>query len=405
MLKNKDVKRLIFINIIIIIVFTIITIGFNYRNYQLLNKLIIDNNAYVANTLIEKHPELEDEIIEAIIDAHNNDKKILNKYGLDNIEVYNQFAKVKSLKKQIIFNNVVIVSVMFMIMLLVTIIYIIREHQQIKKINKYLYKVLSDNYTFDIREYEEGDISNLRNDIYKVTTKLKNMSEKSIADKKYLESVLSDISHQIKTPLTSMYVINDLLLNDEMDAKTRKEFLNKNRLQLERMEWLVGSLLKMSRLDSGSEVLNHHKVVVKDLINIALEPLKIPMELKDITLITNIPDNIYFEGDLKWSSEALINIIKNAYEHTPIGGEIKIVSTDNPLYVEISITDNGEGISEEEIPLIFKRFYKGSSNKESIGIGLNMAKMIIEKQNGVIEVNSEKGKYTTFIIRIYKKNI
>jgi len=405
MLKNKDVKRLIFINIIIIIVFTIITIGFNYRNYQLLNKLIIDNNAYVANTLIEKHPELEDEIIEAIIDAHNNDKKILNKYGLDNIEVYNQFAKVKSLKKQIIFNNVVIVSVMFMIMLLVTIIYIIREHQQIKKINKYLYKVLSDNYTFDIREYEEGDISNLRNDIYKVTTKLKNVSEKSIADKKYLESVLSDISHQIKTPLTSMYVINDLLLNDEMDAKTRKEFLNKNRLQLERMEWLVGSLLKMSRLDSGSEVLNHHKVVVKDLINIALEPLRIPMELKDITLITNIPDNIYFEGDLKWSSEALINIIKNAYEHTPIGGEIKIVSTDNPLYVEISITDNGEGISEEEIPLIFKRFYKGSSNKESIGIGLNMAKMIIEKQNGVIEVNSEKGKYTTFIIRIYKKNI
>ncbi len=405
MLKNKSVKQLILINIIIFIVFGIITILINYNNYRLYNNLIINNNAYIANALIEKYPEKENEIIEAIESAHNNDKDILNKYGLDNIDLYNQFKKVEILRNNIVVNNLIVIGTMFILMFMIIIIYIIREYRQIRSIDKYLYKILSDNYSFDIREYEEGDLSNLRNDIYKVTTKLKNMSEKSLADKKYLENVLSDISHQIKTPLTSMYVINDLLLTDEMNNKTRKEFLNKNKVQLERIEWLVTSLLKMSRLDSGSVILNHHKVVAKDLINMAIDPLNIPIELKEITLTINIPDDIYYNGDIKWSSEALINIIKNAYEHTPIGGTINIEAIDNPLYLEISIKDNGEGIAKEEIPLIFKRFYKGSSNKESIGIGLNMAKMIIEKQNGIIEVESIKDKYTIFKIRFYKKNI
>jgi signal transduction histidine kinase len=290
-------------------------------------------------------------------------------------------------------------------MLSVTIVFLIKQYRKIRNIDDYLYRILNDNYALDIREYEEGDLSNLKNDIYKVTVKLKNMSEQSLAAKKYLEDILSDISHQIKTPLTSMYVINDLLMNDEMKPKVRKDFLNKNRIQLERMEWLVTSLLKISRLDSGSIILNKKEVNVLELVNNSLEPLRIPMELKAIEVTLNIEPHLTFIGDLKWTSEALINIIKNAYEHTLEGGKITIEALDNPLYTLISITDNGEGIDKKDLPLIFKRFYKGNSNKESIGIGLNMAQMIIERQNGVIEVDSTKGEYTTFTIKFYKKNI
>ena len=247
-------------------------------------------------------------------------------------------------------------------------------------------------------------MSNLSNDIYKVTVKLKEQNDITRKDKKYLEEILSDISHQLKTPLTSMYVINDLLDTD-LDDNIRKEFLQKNKAQLSRIEWLVTSLLKISRLDSGTIVLKPKKIKLETLINKSLEPLLIPMELKNINLKLDIDFNMKMVIDLNWTSEALINIIKNACEHTDENGTIRIYSEDNPIYQAIIIEDNGNGISEDDLPFIFERFFKGKSNKESIGIGLNMAKKIIDMQKGDISVKSEIGKYTAFTIKFYKNVI
>ncbi len=397
-MKNRKIYFILFTLVFLLGLVQIIII-FNEKT-KIYRNNIINNNAYIINAIIEKHPELEKEIIEDLIQNKKNvDRTILEKYGLDNTDIisYYDVENNNLLKDEIIKYLVFVLSLVF-----IYVLYVINENRKIKQIDKYIKDILNNKDTFDIRDYNEDELSKLKNDIYKITMLLKEEKENTLSEKKNLEVILSDISHQIKTPLTSMYVINDLLLDDNLDKKKRKEFLNKNRLQLERIEWLVTSLLKISRLDSGTIKLKKEKININNLIEKVIEPLKIPIELKNQKLIINSPNDLFIKVDLNWTIEALINILKNAYEHTKINGEIKIDVLDNPIYTEINITDNGEGISKDDINHIFERFYKGENNKESIGIGLNMAKTIIEKENGIIEVTSEKNKYTTFKIKFYK---
>lgn len=399
-MKNRKIYFGLFI-IIFLLGFCLI-INENNRKYDSYTNLIINNNAYLIESIIKNHPELEEEIINNIISEKNNTNglQILEKYGLDESDIminYKANYKSKTLKR-----DITLYIIFVLIIIIIYIFYLINENKKIKQINKYIEDILNNKDTFDIRDYNEDVLSKLKNDIYKITNLLKEEKEKTIKEKKNLEITLSDISHQIKTPLTSMYVINDLLFNDKLDKNKKKEFLNKNRLQLERIEWLVTSLLKISRLDSGVIKLKKEEVKITDLIIKSLEPLKIPIELKKQEIIIDIPDNLKIKVDINWTVEALINILKNAHEHTNKNGIIEIKAIENPIYTEITIKDNGEGIDESDISHIFERFYKANNNKESIGIGLNMAKTIIEKENGQIEVESKKNKYTDFKIKFYK---
>ena len=281
-----------------------------------------------------------------------------------------------------------------------------KRYREIEKLSGYLRQIHSGDYTLDVRDNVEGELSILKNEIYKVTIMLSEQRALLQKDKVQLMNAISDISHQLKTPLTSMMMMSDLLSTPDLPAEKRMEFTRNLRNQLERLEWLVSSLLKLSKIDAGTTQFKNEPVLVEKLVQKALENLLIPIEIKEQTVSISGEKSVAIFGDFQWTVEALINILKNCVEHTPVGGAITISSNDNVLFTEISITDNGIGIAKEDLPNIFKRFYKGkNASKESVGIGLAMAHSIITSQNGDIEVKSKKGEGTSFRIKFYKQVI
>jgi signal transduction histidine kinase len=284
-----------------------------------------------------------------------------------------------------------------------SIVYTVRRYKDIERLSGYLRKIYSGDYSLDIRDNVEGELSILKNEIYKVTLILSKQAELLKTEKEQLADAISDISHQLKTPLTSMTVMTDLLNKDNLAPEKRKEFTKNLELSLKRMEWLLTSLLKLAKLDAGTVKFKKELVEVGDLLGQVTRPLLIPMELKEQKLTVRGEAGITFLGDKGWTAEALINILKNCIEHTQNGGEITISFEENPIYTEIIIKDNGDGIDKEDLPFIFKRFYRGkNASEDSVGIGLAMAKSIITSQGGDVSVSSEKQEGSSFCVKFYK---
>lgn len=393
-------KRNILLICIILIIGVISCLIVNRNCYHKQEELLLKTNSYIVNEILKISPELEEKLMKITIESYNQDLSKLEEYGIT-LETLQYLKKDSFLKKDMILSNSLILVTTVLLILVIIIINKRKEEEKIIEIEKYITEILNDNYSLDIRDYTETHLSHLKNYIYKMTVKLKEAKDLSHKDKLYLEETLQDISHQLKTPLTSMYITNELLEKDLTKSK-RQELLTKNYEQLNRIEWLVTSLLKLSMLDSGTIKLNIRKNSCKDVVTSAIKSLEIPIELKGLDLNIDINENITTKFDFNWTSEAILNIVKNAYEHTDKGG-IYITSEKNPIYTEIKIRDTGNGISKDDIRHIFERFYRGSSNtKESIGIGLNMSKKIIDLQKGDIFVESNK-EGTTFSIRFYNK--
>ena len=381
-------KKIIFIEFIVLIFILFLTFLISNKIYDSYKNVILKNNAYILNESKDK------QVIEIIKDININDISLdeIYKYGYKEYEL-------PYLKKKIYIYSYLISISLYLLIITIFNIYNYKRTKKIIDLDEYLLKVLSGNYSLNIRDYKENEISKLKNDIYKVTVKLKEKNINLENDKNYLEELLSNISHQLKTPLTSLYVINDLLLDEKLDNEKQKEFLIKNRNQLEKMEWLITNLLKLSRLDSGVVKLEKENIKFNDFIDKTLEPLMINLELKNIKLIKDGDLDSILNIDINWMGEAILNIVKNAYQYTK--DEIKISIKDNALYDEIIISDNGKGISDKDLPHIFERFYKSGKNKDSIGIGLNLSYKIITMHFGTIDVLVDNG--TKFIIKLYKQ--
>jgi signal transduction histidine kinase len=273
---------------------------------------------------------------------------------------------------------------------------------QVAGLSAYLRQIDAGDYALDVRDNGEGSFSLLKNDLYKVTVRLREQAELLQKDKTALSNLIADISHQIKTPLTSMGVLADLLAEDPPE-EDRRAFVERLRAQLGRIQWLVAALLKLARLDAGTAAFKSEPVALRELVRRALEPLQIPLEIKKQHLDVHGDDGASFTGDLNWSAEALTNVVKNCVEHTPEGGKIGIRYGANALYAEIIVSDDGGGIASQDLPNIFNRFYRGANAGEnSVGIGLALAKAIFNAQGGDIAVHSQRGMGTSFEIRLFR---
>ena len=275
-----------------------------------------------------------------------------------------------------------------------------KRYNKLSDLNNYLSAVCSGNYDLKISENTEGELSILSNNLYKVITILKSQNEMLIADKTYLADSLADISHQLKTPLTSMMVMTDLLKENNQPEK-RDEFLSIIEGQLDKMKWLITNLLKLSKLDAGTADFKREPFSIKVVIEQSIKPFLVTLDLKQIELINSVED-FTFTGDDGWTAEAFGNIIKNCIEHTDKNGRLEILSSRTSLYNSIIIRDNGCGIANEDLPHIFERFYHGkNSHSDSVGIGLALAKTVLEKERATVAVKSEVGVGSEFEIRFY----
>ncbi|VIF62789.1 two-component sensor histidine kinase [Clostridioides difficile] len=407
-LYNPEVKKFLSKYVTLMFVVIIISIGFSVINVSLTKDMIVRNNQAIIGTLSSKYPNLESEIVDIITQGksmENTDygKKILSKYNYDKSIRINSEPIISKLVLGTIKINIILVCIIFILIFVLVVRYFKSIYNDLSDMTKYVY-YSSEGKSFDMKnKNQEGQIGLLKTELLKMTTILNEKVELLKTEKIFLNNTISDISHQLKTPMTSLIMLNDLLYND-VPYEVKIDFLNKIKNQLNRMDWLIKSMLKLSKVEAKVINFKKDKVKFSELIHRAMQSMKIPMEIKNQNLTIEGNDNVSYIGDIDWSVEALVNIIKNCVEHTPEFGNITITYKENPLFSELIIKDDGEGIHKKDIPHVFKRFYRGrsSSKEDSVGIGLAMSKSIIESQNGDIYVNSEKGKGTEFHIIFHK---
>ena len=294
--------------------------------------------------------------------------------------------------------------VLSLLLMLVFCISTYKRYRRISSLADDINRVLHGDSSIDFDNYSDGELSILHSEIYKMTVRLREQQQKLLNDKEYLADSLADISHQIRTPLTSINLLVERLSASGLTDECRHQLTNELYGLLDCIDWLITTLLKISKLDAGTVSFNKETVSLETLINKSCAPLLIPIELRGLELIIRAEGDFY--GDPAWTSEAVGNIVKNCMEHTPEGGRIEINAAGNALYSEIVIKDNGTGISPEDLPHIFERFYKGKdSDGKSFGIGLALSRMIIAGQKGTVKAENRKNAGAMFTIRFYKGTV
>lgn len=295
----------------------------------------------------------------------------------------------------------IVVSATLIFMLLIYYISTYKRYLRISALAGDIDRILHGDNTICLESFSEGELAILHSEIYKMTVRLREQQQKLLNDKIYLADSIADISHQIKTPLTSINLLIQHLSNPQITEERKQQLIRELYGLLSRIDWLIITLLKISKLDAGTIEFKKEKVALCELIKNSTSPLLVPIELKGINLIINASG--YFCGDIYWSCEAIGNIVKNCMEHTGDGGRILIEATENALYSQIIICDTGSGISKEDMPHIFERFYKGkNSDDKSFGVGLALSRMIISNQNGTVKAENNVPCGAKFIIRFYK---
>lgn len=403
-MKNKiELKKYIISTLIVFICLFILFLFLNIYEYKTYTKNFNNKISAIINVIKKDYPKITDkEIIEII----NNDKvetnDFFNKYGID---VNNKSILIKNDRDyhKFLAINLSFLTITVVILLIIYIRYNYKKEKDIKDIIKCIEQINKKNYEIQIDSISEDELSILKNEIYKTTIMLKEAAENSSKDKLNLKKSLEDISHQLKTPLTSILVMLDNIIEDSnMEEKIRNDFIVDIKRNVLNINFLVQSLLKLSKFDANAVHFVKQENDLKTIIEESIKNVSTLCDLRNITIKLNIKENSKIICDDKWQIEALTNIIKNAIEHSKNNSNIIINIENNNVYSMIEVIDFGEGIAKKDIKHIFERFYRCKNTKtDSIGIGLALAKTIIEEDKGTISVESNKLE-TKFIIKYYK---
>ena len=404
-MKKLNYKNCIIVIIITILVFTIAISIINYiqyRNYTKNVNIVINE---IVNNIQEQYPDVDiNKIISMLNDENVSKENVLSQYGID-ISKDSAILKNDLSYRNNVIMNLSIILIFSIIIIIVFVLYNKRQKNKIKEITNYIEQINNKNYALDIQDNNEDELSVLKNELYKITVMLKEQAENSAKDKINLKNSLEDISHQLKTPLTSITIMLDNILDSpDMDLQTRNEFIKDIYREIANIKFLVQNLLILSKFDANTITFNENEEKLEDIIEEAKQNVASICDLKNIQIIVEGKEDAKTTCDLKWQVEAITNILKNCAEHSNNNTKIKVLYSENNMYSEIVIKDEGSGIDQKDLKHIFERFYKGkNSDKDSIGIGLSLAKTIIEKDNGFITVDSELGKGTTFYIKYRKQ--
>lgn len=403
-MKNKiELKKYIISTLIVFICLFILFLFLNIYEYKTYTKNFNNKISAIINVIKKDYPKITDKEIIKII---NNDtlktNDFFNKYGID---VNNKSILIKNDRDyhKFLAINLSFLTITVVILLIIYIRYNYKKEKDIKDIIKCIEQINKKNYEIQIDSISEDELSILKNEIYKTTIMLKEAAENSSKDKLNLKKSLEDISHQLKTPLTSILVMLDNIIEDSnMEEKIRNDFIVDIKRNVLNINFLVQSLLKLSKFDANTVHFVKQENDLKTIVEESIKNVSTLCDLRNITIKLNIKENSKIICDDKWQIEALTNIIKNAIEHSKNNSNIIINIENNNVYSMIEVIDFGEGIAKKDIKHIFERFYRCKNTKtDSVGIGLALAKTIIEEDKGTISVESNKLE-TKFIIKYYK---
>ena len=392
-------KKIIIINYIVLLFFVVIITYFDYVKYSNLVNGFVNTVIYEIK---KDYPDYDESKIVKLINLSEYDETLLSNYGISksDISVLHSFKNnfIHSLFINLIF--MVLISLIFFVIILFN---RKKEKKELNEIVEYIKDINKGNYDLKLTNNKESMYSILKNEIYTTTVMLKEKAENELKDKLSVKDSLTNISHQLKTPLTSISLLVDNLCDNNVSPEIQKEFLEDIKFQVKNINYLIIQLLKLSKFDANVVVFKKENINVKNIIFEVLKYVDPLIDLKNINIHVNGKNNVSFIGDYQWEFEALSNIIKNCIDYIPDNKSIYIEFKENNFYTQIEIIDEGLGIAPSEVNHIFERFYKGkNSSNNNFGIGLALAKEIILKDNGKIIVSSKLDKGTKFKIKYYK---
>lgn len=399
-MKNKEKLKKFLIILSLYTIFVIfLTYSINKYEYQVYKDNFDTKITSIILKIKEDYPNITDEELYNILKSSKKDGKVLEQYSLT-IDNKSLLKENDNKYQQFLVTNITIVFISTIFLIFLFLRFNAKKDREINKITKCLEEINKRNYKIDIEEMSEDELSILKNELYKVTIKLKEDAENSKQAKKDLKDTLADISHQLKTPITSILIILDNIIdNPDMDKNTREDFIRDIKRELLNMNFLALNLLKLSKLDSNTVHFIKKEVSLDEIVTSSIKNVSPLCDLKNITIIKNLEPGIKINCDLNWQVEAITNILKNCVEHSKENSKIDITTATNKVYHSIKIRDYGTGISKKDLPHIFERFYKGTGGSaNSIGIGLSLAQKIIESNDGLINVETGPDG-TTFTIK------